>query len=167
MGSSGSTASIVRFPYIHQLTKTSDFLWDNTDVSIWSTVEPGIGIVASSMATMRPLFVAFFSRSKLFGTTPRGNTYPRNTGQFGFFHERENISVDEIELHSDIGKTIRVTTTVTNTQSSLPGRNRDAGTNSSESERGLKGEDKWGADLDTHTVEEVGYRATIEARAAV
>ncbi|KIN03210.1 hypothetical protein OIDMADRAFT_119103 [Oidiodendron maius Zn] len=167
LGALGSTASIVRFPYIHQLTKTSDFLWDNTDVSIWSTVEPGIGIVASSMATMRPLFVAFFSRSKLFGTTPRGNTYPRNTGQFGFFHERENISVDEIELHSDIGKTIRVTTTVTNTQSSLPGKNRDAGTNSSESERALKGEDKWGADLDTHTVEDVGYRATIEARAAV
>lgn len=149
------------------MTKTEDFLWDNTDVSIWSTVEPGIGIVASSMATMRPLFVAFFSRSKLFGSTLRGNTYQRNTGPHGFFHGRENISVDEIELHSDLGKTIRVTTTVTNTQSSLPGRNRDADANSSESERALKGEDKWGADLDTHTVEDVGYHATIEAKVTV
>jgi hypothetical protein len=150
------------------LTKTEDFLWDNTDVSIWSTVEPGIGIVASSMATMRPLFVAFFSRSKLFGSTTRGNTHSKSTGpELGFFRRRENKSVNEIELHSDVGKSIRVTTTVTNTQSSFPGRNRGAGTNSSESERALKGEDKWGADLDTHTVENVGYRTTVEARAAV
>jgi hypothetical protein len=149
------------------LTKTEDFLWDNTDVSIWSTVEPGIGIVASSMATMRPLFVAFFSRSRLFGSTPGGNTYPRKSGPgLGFFRRRGNTSVDKIELHSDLGKTIRVTTTVTKTQSSLPGRNRDASTNSSESERALKGEDKWGADLDTHIVENVGYRTTIEARMA-
>jgi hypothetical protein len=130
-------------------------------------VEPGIGIVASSMATMRPLFVAFFSRSKLFGSTTRGNTYPRKTSQLRFFHRRENISVDEIELHTDLGKTIRVTTTVTNTQSSLPGRNREACTNSSESERALKGEYKWGADLDTHTVENVGYHTTIEAGVAI
>ena len=150
------------------MTKTEDFLWDNTDVSIWSTVEPGIGIVASSMATMRPLFVAFFSRSKLFGSTTHGNTYPRNTGpELGFFRRKGKMSVDEIELHSGVGKTIRVTTTVTNTNSSLPRTNRDAGTNSSESERALKGEDKWGADLEAHTVENVGYRTTVEARVAV
>ena len=137
-------------------------------MSIWSTVEPGIGIVASSMATMRPLFVAFFSRSKLFGSTTHGNTHPRNTGpDLGFFRRKGKMSVDEIELHSDVGKTIRVTTTVTNTKSSLPRTNRDAGTNSSESERALKGEDKWGADLEAHTVENVGYRTTVEARVAV
>jgi hypothetical protein len=130
-------------------------------------VEPGIGIIASSIATMRPLFVAFFSRSKLFDLTTRGNTYPKNTSQLGYFRRRENISVDEIELHSDLGKNIRVTTTVTNTQSSLPRRNREAYTNSSESKRTLKGEYKWGVNLDTHSVEDVGYRTTIEAGVAV
>jgi hypothetical protein len=149
------------------LTETEDFLWANTDVSIWSTVEPGIGIIASSMATMRPLFIAFFSRSKLFGSTTRGNTYPRNTSQLGYFRRRKNISANEIELHSDLGKNIRVTTTVTNTQSSLPARNGEACTNSSESERALNGEHKWGADLDTNSVEDVGYRTTIEAGVAV
>jgi hypothetical protein len=149
------------------LTETEDFLWANTDVSIWSTVEPGIGIIASSMATMRPLFVAFFSRSKLFGSTTNGNTYPKNASQLGYFRRRENISVDELELHSDLGKNIRVTTTVTNTQSSLPGRNREACNNSSESERALKGEHKWGADLDTHSVEDAGCRTIIEAGVAV
>jgi len=130
-------------------------------------VEPGIGITASSMATMRPLFVAFFSRSKLFGSASHGNIYPRNASQLRYFRRKENITVDELELHSGLGKDIHVTTTVTNIQSSLPGRNREACDNSSESERGLKGEHKWGADLDTHSVEDVGCRTIIEAGAAV
>ena len=75
--------------------------------------------------------------------------------------------MDETELHSDLGKTIRVTTTVTNTQSSLPGRKRDASTNSSESERALKGEDKWGADVDIPTVEDAIYRTSIKGGTAV
>jgi hypothetical protein len=116
---------------------------------------------------MRPLFVAFFSRSKLFSSTIRRNKYPKHTGQFRFFRRKENISVDEIALRSNLGKTIRVTTTVTNTQSSLPRRNRDAGADSSESERGLKGEDKWGVDMNTHIIEDIAYRTTIEAGMAV
>ena len=74
--------------------------------------------------------------------------------------------MDELELHSDLGKSICVTTTVTNTQSSLPGRNRDA-YSSSESERALKGEHKWDANLDTHSVEDIGCRTIVEAGVAV
>ncbi|KAF2193688.1 hypothetical protein K469DRAFT_745185 [Zopfia rhizophila CBS 207.26] len=51
----GSTATVVRMRYIHTLTNGPDFLWATTDVAIWSTVEPGIGITAGSMATLRPL----------------------------------------------------------------------------------------------------------------
>ncbi|KAF2465639.1 uncharacterized protein BDR25DRAFT_295297 [Lindgomyces ingoldianus] len=51
----GSTGTIVRMKYIHSLTNGQDFLWANTDVAIWSTVEPGIGITAASMATLKPL----------------------------------------------------------------------------------------------------------------
>lgn len=32
------------------------------DVSLWSTVEPGIGITAASIATLRPLLQTFLSR---------------------------------------------------------------------------------------------------------
>ncbi|KAH8683351.1 hypothetical protein BGZ60DRAFT_217876 [Tricladium varicosporioides] len=67
LGAIGSTATIVRIPYINQLSQ-GDFLYSTSDVAIWSTVEPGIGIVASSMATLRPLFRTFFARSKLFGS---------------------------------------------------------------------------------------------------
>ncbi|RDW88221.1 hypothetical protein BP6252_00253 [Coleophoma cylindrospora] len=64
LGALGSTATAVRIPFIHQLTETQDFLYANVDVSLWSTVEPGIGITASAMATLRPLFVNFFTRSR-------------------------------------------------------------------------------------------------------
>jgi hypothetical protein len=121
------------------------------------------------MVTMRPLFLAFFSRSKLFGSTTRSSTYPRNTSQLGYFRKRENIDVEELELHSDLGKSIRVTTTITNTQSTLPGRNKEAGanSNSSESERALNGESKWGANLETGSCEDVGYRTAIEGGVAI
>ena len=75
--------------------------------------------------------------------------------------------MDELELYSDLGKNICVTTTVTNTQSSLPGRNREAYNYSSESERALKGEHKWDADLDTYSVEDVGCRTIIEGGGTV
>ncbi|KAH7384567.1 hypothetical protein BKA66DRAFT_569817 [Pyrenochaeta sp. MPI-SDFR-AT-0127] len=51
----GSTATIVRMFYIRTLMDGPDFLYATTDVAIWSTVEPGIGITAGSIATLRPL----------------------------------------------------------------------------------------------------------------
>lgn len=46
----------MRIPYVWQLTHSIDFLYVFTDFTIWSTVENGVGIIASSIATLRPLF---------------------------------------------------------------------------------------------------------------
>jgi hypothetical protein len=120
------------------------------------------------MVTMRPLFVAFFSRSKLFGSTTSGNTYPRSASRLGYFRKRENTDLEELELHSDLGKSIRVTTTITKTQSTLTGRNKELDANSSESERALKGENNnWAVNLETDGYEDVGHRTIIEAGVAV
>ncbi|KAF7577802.1 hypothetical protein PtrSN002B_008108 [Pyrenophora tritici-repentis] len=51
----GSTGTVIRMGYIHSLVDGPDFLYATTDVAIWSTVEPGIGIAAGSIATLRPL----------------------------------------------------------------------------------------------------------------
>jgi hypothetical protein len=130
-------------------------------------VEPGVGITASSMATMRPLFVAFFSRSKLFGSTTRDTAYPRNASRLGYFRKKENTDVEELELHSDLGKSIRVTTTITNTESTCMGRNREVGAHSNENEMELKTEGKWGSNMETDNVKDVGHRTVtvIEGRA--
>lgn len=55
MDYSGSTATIVRIPSISNLLRTKDFLYDTVDIAVWSTVEPGIGITAGCIATLRPL----------------------------------------------------------------------------------------------------------------
>ncbi|CAG7561832.1 unnamed protein product [Fusarium equiseti] len=54
MGCVASAAVIARFPYLPLLRKP-DFLWNTTDIAIWSTIEQGLAITASSMATLRPL----------------------------------------------------------------------------------------------------------------
>ncbi|KAI0383068.1 hypothetical protein F5Y04DRAFT_251753 [Hypomontagnella monticulosa] len=60
LGSIASSATLVRIGYIWQLTQSSDFLYDFTDLAIWSTVENGLGLVASSIATLRPLIRLIF-----------------------------------------------------------------------------------------------------------
>ncbi|KAF2425300.1 hypothetical protein EJ08DRAFT_681599 [Tothia fuscella] len=60
VGAIASTAPIIRIPYTKFLSTSHDFLWLTTDVSIWSCVEPGLGISAISLASLRPLFVSLF-----------------------------------------------------------------------------------------------------------
>ncbi|KAF1363172.1 hypothetical protein EJ07DRAFT_163073 [Lizonia empirigonia] len=77
----GSTATIVRMFYIHTLTNGPDFLYATTDVAIWSTVEPGIGITASSIATLRPLVRHCLWRMG-FASAPRySHTYYPSTSE--------------------------------------------------------------------------------------
>ncbi|KAI3337395.1 hypothetical protein HD806DRAFT_476563 [Xylariaceae sp. AK1471] len=59
LGSIASTATIVRIFYVWQLTHDDDVLYDFTDLAIWSTVENGLGLTASSIAMLRPLFKSF------------------------------------------------------------------------------------------------------------
>lgn len=80
----GSTGTVVRMFYIHTLMDGPDFLYSTTDVAIWSTVEPGIGIAAGSIACLRPLFRVWLWRLGL-AAAPRErqsrNYYSSNSGQ--------------------------------------------------------------------------------------
>ncbi|KAL3427053.1 hypothetical protein PVAG01_00562 [Phlyctema vagabunda] len=122
LGAVGSTATIVRIPYINQLTETSDFLFSTTDVAIWSTVEPGIGITAAAMATLRPLFQSFLARSKLLGSS--SHAYPKPSGSAAFPNRQgyfrsgsgpdggRNAGTLELGLRTDIGKGDGITTVI-------------------------------------------------------
>ncbi|KAJ8108448.1 hypothetical protein ONZ43_g6421 [Nemania bipapillata] len=59
LGALASTATIVRIFYVWELTQDGDILYTFTDLAIWSTVENGLGLTASSIATLRPLFKSF------------------------------------------------------------------------------------------------------------
>lgn len=54
-GFSGSICSIIRFLYVRNLAFGEDFFWSAVNISIWSTIELGMGIIAGSLATLRPL----------------------------------------------------------------------------------------------------------------
>jgi hypothetical protein len=63
LGAFGSICSIVRFKYIDSLGDRDDFFWNAANVSIWSTIEMGTGIIAGCLATMRPLFKKLMYRA--------------------------------------------------------------------------------------------------------
>ncbi|RAL62929.1 hypothetical protein DID88_004770 [Monilinia fructigena] len=132
LGAVASTATIVRIPYLHDLSNIEDFLFATVDVAIWSTTETGIGITACSVATLRPLFRSFFARSKLFGSSSKGpsgfsnnwggypdskgggyikqkslNTYPGGSRNPSFGGDAENCKLrDDIPLNSGVTTTI-------------------------------------------------------------
>lgn len=119
VGAIASTATIVRIPYVTGLANVSDFLYATTDVAIWSTAETGIGITASSAATLRPLVRTWISRSKLMGgSTGRtgSNMWPKGDGvskNNGYIRSKDNgNSAEEYGLRSDIGKNRGVTTVI-------------------------------------------------------
>lgn len=51
---SAVVATIARFPYVQDLA-TLDSLFSKPDLAIWSQIEIGIALIASSAATFRPL----------------------------------------------------------------------------------------------------------------
>ncbi|TVY29039.1 hypothetical protein LHYA1_G002267 [Lachnellula hyalina] len=146
LGAIGSTATIVRIPYISQLTQ-DDFLYSTTDLSIWSTVEPGIGITASAMATLRPLFQSFLARSRLFGGSTgtqeaSGSHGWRNfngPARAGYFRSGGNARVgDAAEFGlSDVRNGVGVTTVIQSTNDGPSGKGTSKSSGTSSRNRGV------------------------------
>lgn len=80
-----SLANVVRIPYAKQLLSNHDYLYNATDLSIWSLLECTLGLTATSLAMLRPLFV----RLRVFSTTHMRSIFqsksrtgrPRGTGE--------------------------------------------------------------------------------------
>ncbi|KAA8894842.1 putative integral membrane protein [Sphaerosporella brunnea] len=51
-----SSATIIRMPFLHTFADP-DWLWATTDIALWTDIEVGLGIFASCLATLRPLFI--------------------------------------------------------------------------------------------------------------
>lgn len=117
-------------------------------------------MLASSMATMRPLFVAFISRSR-----SANGTYPWNTSRLGYFSKKP--TGDDLELRPGFSKSIRVTTTIVNSESTRVRKSQEAYKRLSESERELKEDSKWNANLENESCEDVGQDTFIEGGRAV
>ncbi|KAI1390737.1 uncharacterized protein F4822DRAFT_162356 [Hypoxylon trugodes] len=67
LGIFASVATLVRLKFLSDLTDLADILHAGTDAMVWTLVEPGVAIVASSLVTIRPLLRLW--KVKGFGTT--------------------------------------------------------------------------------------------------
>ncbi|ORX92058.1 hypothetical protein BCR34DRAFT_435372, partial [Clohesyomyces aquaticus] len=56
MGVVASTATLVRLKYIPSYAASSDYLYGLGPVALWSIIESGLGIIAGSLATLRPVY---------------------------------------------------------------------------------------------------------------
>nr|CEG03762.1 unnamed protein product [Fusarium acuminatum CS5907] len=116
-GAIASSATIVRFPYLHTLTDTDDFLYSTADVAIWSTIETGLGITASGVATLRPLLRSFFGPgSSVGGDGTSGRQWQRTGSDYpnqGYIRSHgRNGGGEAFDLHDNAGKRIGVTTVI-------------------------------------------------------
>ncbi|KAH8681713.1 hypothetical protein BX600DRAFT_505371 [Xylariales sp. PMI_506] len=75
IGSIASIATIVRIPYAKTVLVNPDYLYTFTDIAIWSAIELGLALSASSLATLKPLFrkMSFFTTHSR-SSKPRGAT---------------------------------------------------------------------------------------------
>ncbi|KAI8966860.1 hypothetical protein F5Y11DRAFT_361885 [Daldinia sp. FL1419] len=104
LGSIASTATIVRIPYIWQLTQPGNYVHDFTDLSIWSTTENGIGLIASSVATLRPLIRLVLGTTRV-GSVSRGNrsfnySWRRSRGVPAHDENQQFYRMDNLYRHS-------------------------------------------------------------------
>jgi hypothetical protein len=104
---SGSTATIIRLPYTSTLNNSKhEFLYRTTDFAIWSTVEVGVGITASCIATLRPLLKSTFSDQST------GLPWSRNTkSRFGGTRGASRLGMEPLDHIKPAGKSF--TTIVT------------------------------------------------------
>ncbi|KAM0260738.1 hypothetical protein ACHAQJ_002654 [Trichoderma viride] len=58
LGIFASIATLIRIKYLNDMRNLEDLLFSGTDVMLWTIIEPGVAIIASSLATIRPLLRA-------------------------------------------------------------------------------------------------------------
>ncbi|KAF6815821.1 integral membrane family protein [Colletotrichum sojae] len=59
LGIFASIATLIRLKFLADLSDLSDILFMGTDAMVWTLVEPGVAIIASSLVTIRPLLRAW------------------------------------------------------------------------------------------------------------
>ncbi|KAI4654176.1 uncharacterized protein J4E78_007221 [Alternaria triticimaculans] len=110
----GSTATVVRIPFINGLNDIPDFLYTTTDVAIWSTVETGIGLATSAAATLRPLLRQVFGEISTHDSASRKHSRMWNSAhpsRSGYLEQGSQQGGNDIQLsnHDSKHHTVHVT----------------------------------------------------------
>jgi hypothetical protein len=101
---STSVATIARLPLVHHLAD-ADFTYQNLDIGVWSVVEANIAIVATSLATLRPLLTKIGMMTSTIGashgsSSNRSDRYrPGKLSKSGSLDPNSIHVTDEYSLH--------------------------------------------------------------------
>lgn len=107
-----SIFQLIRNNEVHHLIDHDDFLWSTTDVAIWSTVEPGIGIAAASIATLRPLWQLICYRAGFSAEAPANLRWrERNCGKRTYIRSEGSGSKRTPRLRPDVDTSLTNITT--------------------------------------------------------
>jgi hypothetical protein len=68
MQSRAGLTVVIRMYYVHAVNLTDDFLYATSNVSIWSMIEPAIGICCMAASTYRPLFKSLIDKTSMLST---------------------------------------------------------------------------------------------------
>ncbi|KAJ9638321.1 hypothetical protein H2199_007008 [Coniosporium tulheliwenetii] len=99
LGFIGSICSVVRFMYLDGLLDIEEFFWSSTNIAIWSCIEPGVCIIAGSLATLRPLFKKFFHQMRT-TSNHSSNSSTKRTSQPNKIIKHSSASSDSQNRHS-------------------------------------------------------------------
>ncbi|KAH8179631.1 integral membrane family protein [Sarocladium implicatum] len=118
LGIFASVATLIRLKFLADLEDLEDILFGGTDAMVWTLIEPGIAIVAASMATIRPLLRRM--RVRGFESSDNPSSYGHNSGWSSSRRSRKGaMPIEEVTLQDlDAKKTkpkgeITVCTTTT------------------------------------------------------
>jgi hypothetical protein len=78
LGAIGSISSLIRLVYVPGLKNGPNFFSNAINIGIWSIAEPGFGILAACLATLRPLFRFMVEKARSIHST--GNSSSRGGG---------------------------------------------------------------------------------------
>jgi len=73
MGATGSIVSLIRFAFVESLEPSVMFFRNTGQLAFYSHVEPGLGIAAVCLATLRPLFKQFLDGAKSISSTQKSH----------------------------------------------------------------------------------------------
>jgi hypothetical protein len=85
-------ASLYRIITITRLVQTKDISWAKSDVFIWSSVEPSVGIISGCLPTLRPLLLKILDPwHKLVPSSNKSSSGSKGSRQYPF-NNAETIS---------------------------------------------------------------------------
>lgn len=141
----GSSATIVRLPYVGSLSQSfdgseGDFLFTTVGVAIWTTIEIGVGITAGCMATLRPLFRLTVEKLGIGGSSSGGGAEGRSGAMpRSWSRGRATPLEDFVMVSPKHGRTI---TTITGNDREGRGSARRSDSSSSRSSRSSRSRER-------------------------